>query len=965
MSKEYFYDAFISYRHLPEDIRIAEKLQQLLEQLKKKDPATGKKRPLRVFRDQSELPVSEDLSKDIDYALQNSDYLILICSPQLKESRWCMKELKVFRELHGNTNAHIIPLLIEGEPDESFPQAIRYRDVSRMLEDGTSAQEREEIEPLAADVRAADLNGKLKKLRKTEYLRIAAPILGVRFDDLYQRRKRARNRKLLVGCSAAAAVLTAFILFFVNSQGKLSSTKLKALQTEAVRIAELSEAEASDPALSYALAEYAYNLFPDENDVPDKVRQVFTGKALSYLMGLQNDLLQLQFSDSFSTAVEDSMRIYADGRRLALTDGMKTYLYDIATGERTFSCEGNMVYFDPDATVAASSFARDGKNICVLYRTDTGDILETVQNDRRRMASASMDAYWEDGVCYVVDSNDSTRIFRIHISEDWSTRVDEDLTREEKEHILSVASCYCEPSYYLQVFRDGALSAAMVSLGDYSSQFSYEEKAAIVASVQKGYTVTGIEAGRKIGLLKCTMDGADKTVLYAEDSGELLDAVDGSLYYDPISGYCFGLNQATVSVYALNDAFSAVYDDRYYTRVSPDGERFFSLSGDSMDRFNGKGGNIRMLICDMTCPQEDAVVLDTPLYTSSRDQTNLCYCNDQMTRVFYMDPDGYAVLYDLKEKKVLLNSRVMEPEKVQAVSLNEDGSLLALAIETGYREYELDVYSASSNEKLQSISLVGKIGRPHASAIMHVEFRDDLLLVSTEEDSLLLKREDGLYNADTAVYYGSCGNRSVPWPYTISEDGLLFFASQTDYIDMTHSRNLPSIYSLTDGEEVTGFTFSKAFIYAADQKTLIVEEAVSGGVSNGSIATHAGTITLYRYAFGKMEKYGEIVSESADMHLSPAWSIDGSYIVLQNDACSEIYDITTQQCVCRISATGLILSDGRVVNSSLAAPTGENSYPYLTDGKGMQAVVADQMTAQLGKPRVLTDAEKEKFGIKE
>ena len=34
MEKEYFYDAFISYRHLPDDMKIAERLQRLLERLK-------------------------------------------------------------------------------------------------------------------------------------------------------------------------------------------------------------------------------------------------------------------------------------------------------------------------------------------------------------------------------------------------------------------------------------------------------------------------------------------------------------------------------------------------------------------------------------------------------------------------------------------------------------------------------------------------------------------------------------------------------------------------------------------------------------------------------------------------------------------------------------------------------------------------------------------------------------------
>ena len=89
-----------------------------------------------------------------------------------------MKELAIFRGLHENTNAHIIPLLVEGEPEDAFPEAIRFKPVSYVLEDGTVTKGIEEIEPLAADIRAGDLAAKLKKLKKTEYFRIAAPILG-------------------------------------------------------------------------------------------------------------------------------------------------------------------------------------------------------------------------------------------------------------------------------------------------------------------------------------------------------------------------------------------------------------------------------------------------------------------------------------------------------------------------------------------------------------------------------------------------------------------------------------------------------------------------------------------------------------------------------------------------------------------------------------------------------------------
>ena len=74
--REYPYDAFISYRHLPADIAVAEKLQTFLERHKKKN---GEK--LRIFRDRTELPTSSDLGNQIQRALEDSRFLILVCSP--------------------------------------------------------------------------------------------------------------------------------------------------------------------------------------------------------------------------------------------------------------------------------------------------------------------------------------------------------------------------------------------------------------------------------------------------------------------------------------------------------------------------------------------------------------------------------------------------------------------------------------------------------------------------------------------------------------------------------------------------------------------------------------------------------------------------------------------------------------------------------------------------------------------
>lgn len=217
------YDAFISYRHLPEDKTVAEKLQNYLEKLKIKDVNTGKKRHLRIFRDQSELFTSNDLGANIRAALDGSDFLIILYSHTTKESKWCMEELNYFRSLHENTNCKVLPLIIEGEPDEVFPEVLRWEERRITDENGESQVVQAAVEPLGADIRERNLFRKLHKLRKTEYMRIAAPIMGCRFDDIFRRNFRRRVR---MGITISGFVLLAcflvFLLFYRQRNSELT-----------------------------------------------------------------------------------------------------------------------------------------------------------------------------------------------------------------------------------------------------------------------------------------------------------------------------------------------------------------------------------------------------------------------------------------------------------------------------------------------------------------------------------------------------------------------------------------------------------------------------------------------------------------------------------------------------------------------------------------------------------------------
>lgn len=205
--KKYLYDAFISYRHLPLDKAVAARLQELLEGYRPPKGGSHSERLKRIFRDQSELPTSGDLGAHIHEALMQSRYLIVVCSEKTKESAWCMEEIRQFKEAHHGRNDRILAVLVEGEPRKAFPEQLLHETVPFTHEDGRVTWKERALEPLSADVRAKSIKGSIKLL-KTEFLRVAAPLLDCRFDELYRRHERRRKKRLALTAGSGVAVLT-------------------------------------------------------------------------------------------------------------------------------------------------------------------------------------------------------------------------------------------------------------------------------------------------------------------------------------------------------------------------------------------------------------------------------------------------------------------------------------------------------------------------------------------------------------------------------------------------------------------------------------------------------------------------------------------------------------------------------------------------------------------------------------
>lgn len=258
-AEDFKYEAFISYRHVEPDAAIAEAIHKMVETFKvpKEFYVDGKRPVFRVFRDREELTTTS-LSDSITEALRSSKFLIVICSKRTPLSEWCIKEAELFKEIRGEQ--YIIPVLVEGEPHESFPPPIL--GIKRLVEQADGALVEEEHEILAAELRPPEVQDpafvgyealeksgdpKLQTLKKqaleqlkVEKYRIMAAILGCTFGDLKQRDKERRTRTLLKLSGVVATALLFFGVFMFNAYRNENIARVEATQSNSAMLLNTS-----------------------------------------------------------------------------------------------------------------------------------------------------------------------------------------------------------------------------------------------------------------------------------------------------------------------------------------------------------------------------------------------------------------------------------------------------------------------------------------------------------------------------------------------------------------------------------------------------------------------------------------------------------------------------------------------------------------------------------------------------
>lgn len=137
MSQSYKYFAFISYSR--KDSKVAAWLQKRLEWFRfpvklvpddRRPPNPRYVRP--IYRDKTNLPVTvESYWKDIRLALEESRFLIVLCSPHSAASKPVEMEVSHFLATHNQDTSHLIPIVVSGNvtssgEDAAFCPSLRF-----------------------------------------------------------------------------------------------------------------------------------------------------------------------------------------------------------------------------------------------------------------------------------------------------------------------------------------------------------------------------------------------------------------------------------------------------------------------------------------------------------------------------------------------------------------------------------------------------------------------------------------------------------------------------------------------------------------------------------------------------------------------------------------------------------------------------------------------------------------------
>ena len=469
-SEEKKYFAFISYSH--KDMKAAKKLHDFIEGYKLPANLNGKEdlpnRIRPVFRDEYELKGGQ-LTEQIQSALRNSRYLIVVCSPNSAKSYYCNQEIEYFKSL--GREMQILPYIIDGKATTDEDPDCCYAPCFKDLQ--------KNYDILGGDIR--DIGAQAAALK------IIAAMLEVEFPSLFNRfaKRERRKRNIIIAVSAAFVLLATIVALFIWNQNRELDKAYKDLQNEKAKVE--SEKKAKDKAYaeldltndslfatkdsleiknialsktnrelnlanislqeskSIILAENAMNKI-EKGDYLGARRAALEAISLSYSPEAEAALRQSWESNS-AILEGHSGSVYSvswspDGKYLASGAWDKTLIiYDAKSGEKLKTLEGlsewvKSISWSPDGKYLASGL-EDG-NI-IICDAKNGEKLKTLEGHSTTVTSVS----WSPDEKYLASgSYDNTVII-------WDAKSGEKLQTKEVHHDYGEYVCWSPDGKYL------------------------------------------------------------------------------------------------------------------------------------------------------------------------------------------------------------------------------------------------------------------------------------------------------------------------------------------------------------------------------------------------------------------------------------------------------------------------------------------------------------------------------------
>ena len=559
------YYAFISYKR--EDKKEAKRLQHTLEyyrlpnKLRKENPNLPEYvRP--IFRDMTDLEVGE-LSAQIHDALDQSHFLIVVCSPRSAKSQWVNDEIEYFISLGKQDK--IIPYIIEGLPHAKNPDEECYPPALLELS--------KEKELLGANINEVG--------KDSAAIRVVSRMFNIRFDTLYQRYQRElRKRKRIIAASifvffsfimGIAVILRQKNIELENLNWSMMSNQTRAVSAKANELIDKGDLLTAIKILNEVIPN-------DDNKRPFIPEAEATFRRAIDSLNIAG-YKSLYFLKAHAAPIQ-SLCLSRSGKLLATGDQKgEIKVWNVMNADFSLKC---------------TLRAHDNEISCLKF-----------SNDGTKILSGSKD---RKAILWDIETGNVLKVFN---ENEWINDIS--FYKAEKEVVIASGKVH------FWSIEKGVIVDSIVTGGNYlinSFDISKDEKRILIASGDSSLSAYSIENHQLLNKIKAN-DGCLHNCHWSSDENEIVAVVSpsyiwnkkgkwmlaGKPYFCVIDGFTFKISRKEYGQFkdVIQEAHFCNYDKAIITTSNDGSVIIWSLETNSK----------QIILDENNQPISDAIILET------------------------------------------------------------------------------------------------------------------------------------------------------------------------------------------------------------------------------------------------------------------------------------------------------------------------------------------------------------------